>query len=170
MDAVHPAIQKVQKKGSAMRKSYVSKLLGLSRRDITTRHPDPEVVEDFAADPAPQLAFRPEPPIYLGDRKLLVQTKWGGHLVVPTYNFDVAIGAARDGVIEPWTTRLIQELVREGDVIINAGANFGYYAVLSAYHAGQRGKVIAIEANPHIIPYLIDSCYWGWCTRPGANI
>jgi FkbM family methyltransferase len=104
--------------------------------------------------------MHPPSPIYLGDRKLLVRATWGGWMVVPTFNVDVAVGVVRDGVIEPWTTRLVQELVGRGDVVINVGANFGYYMSLAGHIVGAQGKVIAVEANPHIIPYLMNTCFW----------
>ena len=106
------------------------------------------------------LASRRTPPLYLGDRRVLADTNWGGRLVVPSFNLDVAIGVVRDGVIEPWTTRLVEELTREGDVVVNVGAHFGYYAVLAALRVGPRGRVVAVDANPHIIPYLVASLYW----------
>lgn len=145
-----------------MREGYAARLLRFAGRQRDWRErmhpgPDKKSQQDLPVVPRTTPA---DPPIYLGDRRLLVRTRWGGRLVVPTYNIDVAIGAARDGLIEPWTTRLVQELVREGDVVINAGANFGYYSVLSAQIVGAGGRVIAIEANPHIVPYLIASCFW----------
>src|ERR1700683_4353013 len=97
-------------------------------------------------------------PIYLGDHKLLVRATWGGLMVIPTFNVDVVIGLVRDGVIEPWTTRLVQELLREGQVAINIGANFGYYPCLAGHIVGPSGKMIAVEANPHLIPFLMNTC------------
>src|SRR5271169_47817 len=81
-------------------------------------------------------------------------------MVVPSFNVDVAVGVVRDGVIEPWTTRLIQELVRPGQVVINGGANFGYYAVLAGQIVGAAGLFIAVEANPHVVPYLLLTRHW----------
>jgi FkbM family methyltransferase len=81
-------------------------------------------------------------------------------MVVPTFNIDVVIGIVRDGLIEPWTTRLIQELVRPGQKVVNAGANFGYYSVLCGQIVGTSGKVLSVDANPHIIPYLDLTRYW----------
>lgn len=98
--------------------------------------------------------------VYLGNDRLLVQANWGGYLVVPTFNVDVAVGLVRDGIIEPWTTRLMQELVRPGDKVLNAGANFGYYSVLCGQIVGEAGRVYSVDANPHIIPYLNLSRYW----------
>ena len=45
---------------------------------------------------------------------ILCRTKWNGYVVVPGYNVDVAPGILRDGIIEPWTTRLVQEFLKRG--------------------------------------------------------
>ena len=92
--------------------------------------------------------------------QLLVRTQFGAWLVVPGYNVDVAPGIVRDGLIEPWTTRLVQRLLRPGDTFVNVGANFGYYAVLGATLVQSSGQVIAIEANPHVFPFLLRSVLW----------
>lgn len=96
----------------------------------------------------------------LGPGELLVEVAWGGMMVVPSFNLDVAIGAARDGVHEPWTTRLVQELLRPGDICMNAGANFGYFVCLAGRLVGPRGRVVGVEPNPHILPCLMKSLYW----------
>lgn len=98
--------------------------------------------------------------IPLEPHELLVQTAWGGWLVVPTFNIDVAIGPVRDGIIEPWTTRLVQECLRPGDSYFNAGGNYGYYVALAGVIVGSAGRVITVEPNPHIVPYLLKTTYW----------
>jgi FkbM family methyltransferase len=96
----------------------------------------------------------------LGAHELLVETSVGTWLVVPSFNIDVAIGAVRDGVIEAWTTRLVQECLRPGLHYFNAGANYGYYAILGAQIVGSQGHVYAVEPNPHILPMLMKGAYW----------
>jgi FkbM family methyltransferase len=96
----------------------------------------------------------------LGPGELLAEAEWGGMVVVPAWNVDVAIGVARDGLHEPWTTRLVQELLRPGDRYLNAGANFGYFVCLAGRLVGARGRVIGVEPNPHIVPFLMKSLYW----------
>lgn len=98
---------------------------------------------------------------YLGRDKVLAKTQWGASLVVPAYNLDVAVGVIRDGIIEPWTTRLVQELLQDGHHYFNAGANFGYYAVLGGQRVGAGGTVHAVEPNPHILPYLMANVFYG---------
>jgi FkbM family methyltransferase len=112
-------------------------------------------------------AARASPPRAQGRRivplaagELLVEAQWGGFVVVPAFNIDVAIGVARDGVIEPWTTRLVQDLLRPGDIYFNAGANYGYYVCLAGRIVGAEGRVVGIEPNPHVFPYLLKSIYW----------
>jgi FkbM family methyltransferase len=97
---------------------------------------------------------------YLGRDRMLVKTAWGGWLEVPTFNMDVAVGAIRDGIIEPWTTRAVQELLRPGSVYVNVGSNFGYYVALAGAIVGETGKVVAVEPNPYVIPYLLRNLFW----------
>ena len=50
---------------------------------------------------------------------------------------------------EPFQTRLVEELVRPGDVVVDAGAHIGYYTLLCARRAGPNGRVLAFEPSPH---------------------
>ena len=103
---------------------------------------------------------QPASSAYLGEHQVLVKTVWGGHVVVPAFNIDVALGVIRDRTIKPWTTRLVQELLRPGDVYLNAGANFGYFVALGGGIVGVDGRVYGVEPNPHIFPFLLKTVYW----------
>ena len=98
--------------------------------------------------------------IYLGNQRLLVGLDFGGKIVVPTWNLDVGTGIIRDGVIEPWTTAAVKALTRRGGTYVNVGANFGYYMILGAFLVDRGGLVVAVEANPHLVPDLLRSTYW----------
>lgn len=44
--------------------------------------------------------------------------------------------------------------LREGDVVLDAGANVGDYTILASKRVGPEGTVVAIEPDPEVIPYL----------------
>lgn len=91
---------------------------------------------------------------------LLVETLPGFYMVVPAWNLDVAVGIVRDGMIEPWTNEIFRSLISSGSRVINVGPNFGYYSIMAAQRVGGTGRVYAIEANPHVFPYLVKSSYY----------
>jgi FkbM family methyltransferase len=49
------------------------------------------------------------------------------------------------GVYEPEPTRLVREYLRPGMIVVDVGANVGYYTLLALSRVGQRGRVVAIE-------------------------
>jgi FkbM family methyltransferase len=98
-------------------------------------------------------------PVYLGGHRVVARMQWGGRLVIPSYNIDVAGLALRDRVWEAAVTRLVQECLQPGQVSVDVGANFGYFVILDAMIVGHTGRVVAIEANPHIIPFLYENVH-----------
>ena len=60
----------------------------------------------------------------------------------------------KDGYWESWISLWISQNVAPGSICIDGGANYGYYTFQLLLHGC---KVFAIEANPHLIPYLETS-------------
>lgn len=52
------------------------------------------------------------------------------------------------GVYEPFETSLLERYVRPGDVVLDVGANIGYYTLLLARLVGPNGRVHAFEPEP----------------------
>lgn len=52
------------------------------------------------------------------------------------------------GSHEEYETRLIREQIRKGDVVLDVGANIGYYTLIFAELVGESGKVFAFEPDP----------------------
>jgi FkbM family methyltransferase len=53
----------------------------------------------------------------------------------------------RDGVWEPFETRVFTRLCRPGDTVLDLGANIGWYSVLAAKILGIAGHVLAFEPD-----------------------
>jgi FkbM family methyltransferase len=60
-------------------------------------------------------------------------------------------------VFEPMLSKLVWNIVEEGDICVDAGANVGYFTLLMAQKAGCTGKVISIEAAPGNAARLIQN-------------
>ncbi len=57
-------------------------------------------------------------------------------------------------VHEEATTALFKKIVKPGDVILDLGANIGYFTLLAAKLAGAKGRVYAFEPEPNNFKYL----------------
>ncbi len=91
----------------------------------------------------------------LDQRKPPIMTPWGFNLAG---NKAMAAGA-----FEPQETKLVRELLQEVDVLVNVGANIGYYCC----HALSLGKpVVAVEPIAHNLHYLLKNIRNnGWATQ-----
>lgn len=58
---------------------------------------------------------------------------------------------------EKCETDLLSEVVEEGMVVIDCGANIGYYTLLAAKLVGERGKVFAFEPEPSNYALLVKN-------------
>ncbi len=50
---------------------------------------------------------------------------------------------------EELTTEMFKKVVKEGDIVVDLGANIGYFTLLAARLVGEKGKVYAFEPEPH---------------------
>jgi FkbM family methyltransferase len=58
------------------------------------------------------------------------------------------------GSYEKGTTKLFRDLIKEGMVILDIGANVGYYSLISAQLVGKKGVVFAFEPAPDNFAFL----------------
>lgn len=58
------------------------------------------------------------------------------------------------GMWEPNISRWVRTHLRPGDVVVDVGANVGYFSLLSATCTGPSGRVIAFEPVPSIVKML----------------
>ncbi len=62
-----------------------------------------------------------------------------------------------DGVYEPRTTEVFKCLLKPGMVVVDIGANFGYYALIAAQFVGSTGKIYACEPEPNNFRLLLNN-------------
>ncbi|WP_199883821.1 FkbM family methyltransferase [Anaerosinus massiliensis] len=53
------------------------------------------------------------------------------------------------GVFDPQSTNVVKNLVKKGDVVLDVGANIGYYSVLMSKLVGINERVISFELTQH---------------------
>lgn len=61
------------------------------------------------------------------------------------------------GAWEPMISHVTEQLLQDGDVYVDVGANIGYDSLLAAKHVGRSGTVVSIEASPRIFSLLSNN-------------
>lgn len=58
---------------------------------------------------------------------------------------------------EPATTSLFKKIVKKGDVVVDLGANIGYFTLLAANLTGKEGRIYCFEPEPKNYSYLLKN-------------
>ena len=64
---------------------------------------------------------------------------------------------ALNRIHEEATTNLFKRIIKEGDSVVDLGANIGYFTLLAAKLVGKNGKVYAFEPEPKNYNYLVKN-------------
>jgi FkbM family methyltransferase len=99
-------------------------------------------------------AVRPNGPVYLGENRALVATRWGAKMVVDTRDSLLAPWLLMDGLWESHVTGWFHDTLRGGQVFVDVGANIGYFTLLGARLVGPTGRVVAVEAHGGLFDIL----------------
>ncbi|HYP39565.1 MAG TPA: FkbM family methyltransferase [Chloroflexia bacterium] len=70
-----------------------------------------------------------------------------------------------DGRWEPLETGIVESELKEGDVVLDIGANIGYYTILAARRVGPSGRVFAFEPDPRNFSLLQKNLRTNGCTN-----
>lgn len=94
---------------------------------------------------------------YIGQGVVMTRL-WSGHgMFVTGGDMIVTPHLIRIGVNEPHNSRVLCSLIGPGSVVVDVGANVGYFTILAAWRAWPDGKVWAFEPNPSSYRLLADN-------------
>lgn len=91
---------------------------------------------------------------YLGDGELLGRCLGRFKIFLDARDLGFAPHILLDGFWEYWITQFIASNVSKGAVVLDVGANFGYYSLLISELVGPAGKCLAFEPNPAVAAKL----------------
>lgn len=94
---------------------------------------------------------------YLGDHRYLTKTRFGHKIFLDTRDVSLAPHIIMDGLWEPWITAQLLSWVEPGMRVVEVGSNVGWFTLLLAQKVGEKGRVIAFEANPDLTRLAFDS-------------
>lgn len=89
------------------------------------------------------------------------------HLKLLVDKKDAALGMflRTKGEFEPVQTKLFLETLKEGNLVLDIGANVGYYTILASSIVGKKGIVYAFEPDPGNIALLQKNIALNNCTN-----
>ncbi len=126
----------------ALRKVSRSRVQDSAGREAESSRPSASVV------PPARMA------IYLGDHRALTKTVHGYKMFVDTHDVSLTPHILLDGTWEPWITDIFVQLVRPGMIVVDVGANVGYYTLLAAGAVGAAGRVHSFEPQLEVAEFL----------------
>jgi FkbM family methyltransferase len=92
-------------------------------------------------------------PIYLGSGRSLIKLPNGRMLCIDGESID-SIDLIMSGDIEPDVVGAFLRYLKPDSVVLDIGANFGYFSVLTGPMLSDKGRLYAFEANPRTFTCL----------------
>jgi FkbM family methyltransferase len=92
-----------------------------------------------------------------GPQRTIFPTSWGVRLYLdPLSNLGSAF--IFNSAYEPESQKVFESVVKEGDTVIDIGANEGAFTCLALRIVGARGRVIAVEPQPDLRSIIEINC------------
>ncbi len=87
--------------------------------------------------------------INLGNKnKFIIKSIQKSRMLLDIKDEGISKDLILDGIREPESTREIANILKPGNVVVEAGANIGYYALMESRLIGKKGIVYAVEPSP----------------------
>ena len=88
----------------------------------------------------------------------IIHTRFGFKIKIdPDFDENIEKVIYERGVYELGTVKLIQSLLKSGDLFIDVGANIGFLSMVGAVSVGKKGEVIAFEPVPSTYAILKEN-------------
>jgi FkbM family methyltransferase len=104
--------------------------------------------------------------IYLGGHVAMTFLTNGYRAFVDTRSLDVGVHLLHGGTWETHYTEAFKRMLRPGAVVVDVGANLGWYTLVAAPIVGGAGRVFAVEPNPGLARLVQESVhsngFLGW--------
>ena len=93
----------------------------------------------------------------MGGRRMLARVLGRYRMFLDAADVGFATHMLLDGLWEYEITKFVAATIKPGMVVVDVGANFGYYTLLMSDFAGPSGRCISLEPNPEIVECLRDT-------------
>ncbi|WP_405135519.1 FkbM family methyltransferase [Nocardia sp. NBC_01388] len=137
----------------------LSDVLGTLGREYV-RHAPPILVPGLLAERVNRV-LRSRP------RERLARTRSGERIITDSGDL-IQRYIALFGVWEPHLSFWVRTRLRPGDVLIDVGANIGYFTLLASTLVGEHGRVVALEASPQFHARLVEHTDLNGCANVRA--
>ncbi|MGN6491230.1 MAG: FkbM family methyltransferase [Agriterribacter sp.] len=111
-------------------------------------------IKHFSRAEFEQACFNNADHVYIGNNTVLCTVLGRYKMYVDSTDLGISPHLMLSGFWESWLSLLFAQIIQPGSVCLDVGANFGYYSVLMSELCGDKGKTIAVEANPKIAKLL----------------
>lgn len=87
---------------------------------------------------------------YIGNDTVLTETVFRRKIYLDSTDISITPHIMYNGEWEPWVTRFISATLQPNDVVVDIGANCGFFTLLAADIVGPGGLVVAIEPQAQL--------------------
>jgi FkbM family methyltransferase len=132
-------------------KSLEASIQQLERIQLVSRLPlDGKVIALLSLSTFTRLCRTATRTLYIGNDTLLCTILGKYYLYADSRDRGIVAHLAMSGYWEPNITLAVARILQPDWFCVDVGANHGYYALLMASVVRDRGRVVAIEPNPHL--------------------